>query len=426
MNVRNRPEKEDNKQKNINKLIKKAKNEWERLVDSLPEPIALLDRDHRVVRLNKAMADVIGVTLQEAVGQIHCLYQEALGKDNGSCPHTRLLEDNKVHISEIYLKRLDSYFEIRAIPDINPDDQSLVGSVFFARDITDIKNANKEKEQLQTQLLQAQKLEAIGHLAAGIAHEINTPAQFIGTNIDFLDDSFQDIGKLMHGMKQLIAVIKSDKNTTELIAGMEEILHELDWDYLAVEIPEAIRQSFDGVQRITSIVGAMKEFSHPGSHEKVPNNLNAIIQTTVTVTRSEWRYFAEMELDLDESLPNVPCLHDEMGQVFINMVVNAAHAISEKLGGNPGEEKGTIRIQTGCVNNQVEIQIMDNGAGMPPDVQQKIFDPFFTTKEVGKGTGQGLAISYDVILGKHGGSLEVSSVPDEGTTFTIRLPLVES
>jgi PAS domain S-box-containing protein len=217
MAVTNRQEKKDEKQQNvINELIKKAKKEWERIVDCLPEPIALLDRDHRVLRLNKAMAHVMGVTPREAVGQVHCLYQEAMGKDSAGCPHTRLLEDKKVHISEIYLKRLDRYFEIRAIPDINPNDQSLIGSVFFARDITEIKNAEREKQRLQTQLLQAQKLEAVGQLAAGIAHEINTPAQFVGTNIDFLSDSFQDIEKLMNSLQQLITGVSSipDEGTT--------------------------------------------------------------------------------------------------------------------------------------------------------------------------------------------------------------------
>lgn len=427
MTVSNKTEKQNTRRQiPVTELIKKAKNEWERIVDCLPEPIALLDKEHRVVRLNKAMANVMGVPLLEAVGQMHCLHEEAFGKNHGSCPHTRLLADQQVHISEIYLKRLDRYFEIRAMPDIHPDDQSLIGSVFFARDITEIKNAEKEKQQLQIQLLQRQKLEAVGQLAAGIAHEINTPAQFIGTNIDFLNDSFKDIEELIKSLQHLIAEVKSGKNPAELAAGAEESLQELDWEYLAEEIPEAIRQSHDGIQRITSIVTAMKEFSHPGSHEKVSDNLNAIIQTTVTVARNEWRYSAEMKLDLDESLPNVPCLHDEIGQVFLNMIVNAAHAITDKLGNNSDGEKGIIRIRTGCVDNHVEIQIEDSGAGMPLDIQQKIFEPFFTTKEVGKGTGQGLAISHDVIVGKHGGSIDVTSIPDEGTTFIIRLPLTAS
>lgn len=426
MTICSKAEKSDKRQQlPINEVIKKAKDEWEKVVDCLPEPIALLDKEHRVVRLNRAMAKVMGVTLQEAVGQVQCIYEEAMGQDDDGCPHTRLLKDKKTHVSEIYLKRLDRYFEIRAIPDISPDDQSLIGSVFFARDITEIKNAEKEKQQLQTQLLQGQKLEAVGQLAAGIAHEINTPAQFVGTNIDFLDDAFRDIEVLINSLHQLIIEVESGKNPAELIEGAEETLQELDWDYLVEEIPEALRQSREGIQRITSIVTAMKEFSHPSSHEKVPGDLNAIIQTTVTVARNEWRYMAEMEMDLDESLPNVPCLHDEIGQVFLNMIVNAAHAISEKLGDNPDEKKGTIRIRTGCVDNHVEIQIEDNGSGIPPDIQQKIFDPFFTTKEVGKGTGQGLAISHDVIVGKHGGRLDVASSPDKGTTFIIRLPLAE-
>lgn len=426
MTVKNKTKIKDKEQRAlVQKQIKRAKKEWERIVDCLPEPIALLSKEHRVVRLNKAMADIMGVSPREAVGQVHCLFKEAEGNHDGSCPHARLLEDEKSHISEIYIERLDSHFEIRAIPDINPKDKSLIGSVFLARDITEIKNAEKEKQQLQAQLLNAQKLEAVGQLAAGVAHEINTPAQFVGTNIDFMDDSFQDIKELMNALQQLIATVKSGASPIEQAADAEKTVQETDWDYLAEEIPEAIRQSRDGVQRITSIVTAMKEFSRPGSHEKVPDNLNAIIQTTVTVTRNEWRHLAEVELDLDESLPNVPCLHDELGQVILDMIVNAAHAIAAKLGDNPEGAKGTIRICTRCGDNKAEIQIEDNGTGIPPEVLQKIFDPFFTTKEVGKGIGQGLAISHDVIVGKHGGSIEVTSTLGEGTIFSILLPLVE-
>jgi two-component system NtrC family sensor kinase len=197
----------------------------------------------------------------------------------------------------------------------------------------------------------------------------------------------------------------------------------MDWEYLAEEVPLTISQSREGVRRVTSIIRAMKEFSHPGSKEKAPQNLNDIINTTITVARNEWRYVAEMNLELDTELPPVPLLADEMGQVVLNMIVNAAHAITEKLESSPDDTKGAIHISTRKIQNNVELRIRDTGAGMNEKVQVRIFDPFYTTKKVGKGTGQGLAISHDVIVEKHQGTITVESMPGEGTTFIICLPL---
>ncbi len=290
----------------------------------------------------------------------------------------------------------------------------------IVHDISTRQAREQEKEHLQTQLLHAQKLESVGQLAAGIAHEINTPTQFVGTNIDFLEEASQDINCFM---EQILTITKTlPQEQADAIAAAVE---EMDWEYLAEEIPLAISQSHEGVKRASSIVRAMKEFSHPGSKDKAPQNLNDILQTTITVARNEWRYVADMELDLDSDLPQVPLLADEMGQVILNILVNAAHAIAEKLGENPEGVKGTITINTRKSGNSVELRIQDSGAGMPEKVRLRIFDPFYTTKTVGKGTGQGLAISHGVIVEKHQGTIAVESVPGEGTTFCINLPLRE-
>jgi PAS domain S-box-containing protein len=295
--------------------------------------------------------------------------------------------------------------------------------VSIVRDISKRLAADLEKEKMQTHINHSQKLESVGHLAAGIAHEINTPAQFLGTNMEFLDESFQDVGSLIKEYQDLVQAAKAGKLSPELLTKLEQSVEDLDWEYLAEEIPLTIKQSREGVERISKIVRAMKEFSHPGSKDKAPVNINDIINTTMTVSSNEWKYVAEIETDLDPSLPSVTCLADEMGQVFLNILVNAAHAIGDKLGDTPDGEKGLISISSRLDEEWIEIRIKDSGKGMPDSIREHIFDPFFTTKEVGKGTGQGLAIAHSVVIDKHQGSLTCESEEGVGTSFIIRLPV---
>lgn len=276
--------------------------------------------------------------------------------------------------------------------------------------------AEREKEKLQTRLLHVQKMESVGRLAAGIAHEINTPTQFVGTNLEFIDEAALDIDSFFARIKDI-----ADRAPLEMANDINLAVQDADWDYLSKELPLAISQSRDGVKRVSSIVLAMKEFSHPIRKEMELHDLNRIINTTVTVAGNEWRYIADMDLDLDEELPEVPLLADEMGQVILNMLVNASHSITEKLGDNPEGAKGTIFISTRKVGDGVEMRIRDTGMGIPEEARPHIFEPFYTTKEVGKGTGQGLAISHDVITEKHGGSIDFTSEPGRGAEFIIQL-----
>ena len=285
-----------------------------------------------------------------------------------------------------------------------------------------LQKALRDLQQTQTQLLQASKLESVGLLAAGIAHEINTPAQFIGSNIDFLDESFVDVQRLMAAVAELAQVVDNGGDVRQIRAKLSVIMEKIDWPYLKEEIPAAIRQSKEGVRRISAIVQAMKEFSHPSSKEMVKTNLNHLLETTVIVASNEWKYVAEMETDLDPDLPPTACLAAELGQVFLNILVNAAHAVAGKIGAS-GEKKGRIRIVARQYGDQVEIRISDSGTGIPEEIRGRVFDPFFTTKAVGKGTGQGLAIAHDVVTQKHGGTLTFESQTGEGTTFIIRLPI---
>jgi signal transduction histidine kinase len=272
-----------------------------------------------------------------------------------------------------------------------------------------------EKRTMEVQLRQAQKLESIGQLAAGIAHEINTPTQYIGDNIIFLRGAFEDLWRLLE-------TIRPGAGGTELPASVRRAVEEADLDYLEKEIPNAIGQSLEGVRRVSSIVSAMKDFSHPGASAKTPTDLNRAIESTALVCRSEWKYVGEMQLDLAPDLPLVPCLPDEFNQVVLNLIINAAHAIAEA--GRNG--KGLIRIQTRPAGEFAQISISDNGAGIPEAIQSRVFDPFFTTKPVGKGTGQGLAIAHSVIVEQHGGSIALESAVGGGTTFHLRLPVASA
>lgn len=288
----------------------------------------------------------------------------------------------------------------------------------------ELQRALSDLQLTQTQLLQAKKLESVGQLAAGIAHEINTPAQFIGSNIDFLGDSFRDVKRLVDTVHEQIRALADDGAEVQpALQTLTDLFAEIDWDYLKSEIPTAIEQSREGIQRITKIVQAMKEFSHPSSKEKVNNDLNKLIETTIIVASNEWKYFAEVRTDLAPDLPLVSCLADELGQVFLNILVNAAHAIESRLSDDPREKKGVITISSRQDGQQVEIRIADTGKGIPEEIQSRVFDPFFTTKGVGKGTGQGLAIAHNVVTQKHEGTLSFETEPGKGTVFIIRLPI---
>ena len=285
--------------------------------------------------------------------------------------------------------------------------------------MAELEKAFREKEILQSQLLQAHKLESVGQLASGIAHEINTPTQFVSSNVSFLDEAFTDLSQCFKNLSDAAAAGKLTPDT------LRDAMEEADWDYLHEEVPKAIQQSREGLARVTSIVRAMKEFSHPGGQDAEQSDVNHLIETTVIVARNEWKYSAEVVLKLASNLPAVPCVDGAIGQVLLNLLVNAAQAISEKLGRTPEGGKGTITITTETDGSEVFIHIADTGCGIPEKYRARIFEPFFTTKEVGKGTGQGLAIAYDVITRKHGGNLTFATALGEGTTFTITLPIAK-
>lgn len=255
----------------------------------------------------------------------------------------------------------------------------------------------------QTAMIQQSTLASIGQLAAGVAHEINTPIQYVGDNTRFLQHSFTN-------MMEYIKNEPSNNNASNI-----------DVKYLSQEIPLAIQQSLEGIGRVSDIVKTMKDFSHPGASEKIPTDLNRCLQNTINISKNEWKYFAQVNTEFDPDLPLIPCVRNEINQVFLNLILNAAHSIEMKE--SKGEQiKGKIDILTRKDDKYTEIRITDTGIGIPDSIKSRIFEPFFTTKEVGKGTGQGLSIAY-TIVSNHNGQISFESTVGQGTTFIIRLPI---
>lgn len=320
---------------------------------------------------------------------------------------------NTVHLDKVLLRRGGDeprFLKLTVSPLCR---DSGIDVVIMGEDITDYL-------ALERDLAQAQKLESIGQLAAGIAHEINTPTQFVGDNIRFLSDSFADLLAVLARDRELLNSAKAGICGPNFIEACEAEMQRVDLDYLTDEIPKAIKQSAEGITRVAKIVRAMKDFAHPGIDEKAHANLNTAIESTVTVSHNAWKYVADLTTDLAPDLPPIPCLLNQFNQVILNLIVNAAHAIEDVVKGTG--RKGTIVITSRHTGEWAEIRITDSGTGIPEEIRHKIFDPFFTTKQVGKGTGQGLAIARSVVVDKHGGTIAVESEVGKGTTFIVRLP----
>lgn len=383
------------------------------IMDNLPTGVLLIDENARIQLFNESCEAMFGLSKNEILGGpvtqlVASQDKDALAKYvSGLTPRA-----SRIATVEFLGKRNDgTHFPIEfGANEIIVDGKiMLVGAV---HDITVRKQEQARRKELEVELLQSSKLEAVGQLAGGIAHEINTPIQFIGDNLDFLETEFASILPLLAEMNESS---REGKTPPDLQASLKE----LDIDFLAVDIPQAITQSIAGVREVSRIVLSMKEFSHPGAQTMQPYDLHKSIENTLAISKAEWKGVAEIELDFDENAPLVTCVPGAINQVILNMVVNAAHAIADAK--KPG--LGKITLRTRAEEKMLLVQISDTGTGMPEAIKKKIFDPFFTTKEVGRGTGQGLAISWDIIVKKHQGSISIDSQEGEGTTLSIRLPL---
>jgi signal transduction histidine kinase len=275
--------------------------------------------------------------------------------------------------------------------------------------------AEQHRRELEAQLQRAQKMESLGQLASGIAHEINTPTQYISDNLRFLQTAFDALDGAIDGIRALLDDQAIPPTTRSAFDALAE---EAELDFYAEEVPAAVTQSLEGLERVASIVAAMKAYAHP-CETKEPTDLDQVVRTAAAMSKNEWKYVADLQLELDGTLPAVPCVAGEISQVVLNLIVNAAHAI-----GSSERGRGTITIRSTPRDDGVAVVVEDDGGGIPRHLVNRVFDPFFTTKPVGKGTGQGLALAYNVIVRKHGGRLDVDSEPGIGSRFTLFLPFL--
>jgi PAS domain S-box-containing protein len=383
-------------------------------IESADECILIIGLDNTVIYVNPAYEKQHGVRLADIAGQQPATMHNA-PESNSSELHAMIAAVGRGESWRGTLNSIsgrgETLVEDVSVSPIRDGKGGVTAYLIVKRDIS-------EKLHMEQQLLRAQKLEAVGQLAAGIAHEINTPTQYVGDNIRFLKDSFREILALIERLRQLGDTATDGRI---LCADLGKVLQETDTDYLLAEVPTAIDQSIDGVDRVSKIVRAMKDFSHPAT-ERTPLDINRAIASTATVASNEWKYIAELQTDFDPDLPAVPVMPGDFNQVILNMIVNAAHAIGDVVG-DGGHGRGTITLATRRADAHAEIRISDTGCGMTAETAARIFDPFFTTKAVGKGTGQGLAMAHTVVVVRHGGTIKVESTPGAGTTFIIRLPL---
>jgi PAS domain S-box-containing protein len=377
------------------------------ILDTTPSAIITTDKLGSILTFNAGAERIFGYKMQEMIGKnVKCLMPASIAERHDdylrNFQETGQSKTIGIH-GKLEAKRKNSEsFPIR----LRINSMTYADKLYFFGVIDDI----SETRSLQNQLVLAQKLEAIGQLASGVAHEINTPIQYIGDNLSALKENFADIVAYQQDLLSLAdAPLKS---------RLADLTNKYDLEFILNDSPKAIKQAQDGVARVTEIVKAMKSFSHIESSQTMQRiNLHEALQSALIISRNNYKYLAEIETDFSPEADYIECYPNELNQVFLNLIINAAHAIEEKQAG-----MGLIRISTQKLGEMVEVLINDNGNGISAEIQEKVFNLFFTTKPVGKGTGQGLCLSHSIIVEKHHGKLFFTSDIGIGTTFHIQLP----
>lgn len=395
------------------KALSEAYNEIHLIISSISSIMIGVDNKGMVTLWNDVASKLLSLSSDDVVGLDFFALPINWNREKIAQEAAECVKSNKnIRMADILLRHQTDGIRILGIT-LTPlflKDKEHPGFLLIGADIT-------ERRLLEDQVGRSNKLEAIGQLAAGVAHEINTPTQLVGSNLRFLGQQLDTILGWLDKLHQQKDAAKTESKIPSLIMGSEKDVTLAQLEYFKQEAPKAIEQSLEGIDRISHIVTAMRFFTHPGSENKEIADLNQIIQNAISLSRNEWKIIAEIKTDLDPNLPGVECLPIELSQVVLNIIINAIHAIQDS-----GEEKGQIVIVSRQAGELIEVSITDNGTGIPKEIQSKIFDPFFTTKDIGRGTGQGLAIAYTVIVKKHGGTLEFESETGKGTTFIISLP----
>ena len=394
------------------------------IVSYLVDGLVTVDDQLRIVSFNPAAEKIFGYTATEVSGQsVNLLVPPDENKSEHQLFRIALAEgenhrDNGQQMAEVFGQRKGGEIFPMDLA-VGVFDHAEARQVFgLVRDITSRIND-------QRRLSQGQKMEAIGQLASGVAHEINTPLQYVASNLSFVGEGLSELEALLVGLMQLADSVKGGKDMPPDLRNLLNLASDTDLEFVHERLPQAIEDAVVGTERVSEIVQALREAAHPGTGEKVSSNITNILHNAAIVSRNSWKYHAELLEDYDETCPLVPVFVGELSQAFINLIVNAADAVEEEIerAEPKGHARGQIRLASRKIDDCVEVQISDTGGGVPPEVASKIFDYFFTTKAPGKGTGQGLAIAYDVIVNKHGGELSFESIPQRGTTFTVRLPI---
>ena len=390
------------------------------ILDCAAEGIYGVDLNGCITFMNRSAAAMLECTPADVTGRnSHELFCRPSDRKRShspeNCPIARTLATQQgIRSKATDLRRADNTrfeAEFSVFPLV--ESKEMKGAVVCFNDVTD-------RKRMEVELRHAQKLEAVGALAAGIAHEINTPIQFIGDNTRFLQDAFRDVAALVKSYEELCEATKTGASIDEALEYVGKTRKKADWEYLETEVPKALEQALDGVNRVATIVRGMKEFSHVDRNaQKAAADLNKALESTLIVARNELKYVANVETHFSD-IPPVHCHLGDLNQVFLNLLINAAHAIGDVVKGT--QNKGRIAVTTRQDGDWIEVAISDTGTGIPEAVRDKIFDPFFTTKEVGKGTGQGLALARAIVVEKHGGTLTFETEVGRGTTFYIGLP----
>jgi signal transduction histidine kinase/FixJ family two-component response regulator len=443
----------ENRHKNFQKILERSRNKLQIVLDGLYEEIAAIDRSNLFVSLNKAARSAVGIDYNDLIGKNCFKVNQKLTEPIWGNTIEKL--SKKVFESGLPEFTLDKYrdqkgnlkFKQQSILPIKVEDGHIEQVILVSRDVTQeyiktdeikklneklkkttvevnaknvkLKTALKQLEETQAQILQSEKMASIGQLAAGVAHEINNPVGFVNSNLRTLGDYRKDFSQLIDKYRHFIKEVNNNSETIKLppqlatqLKEIETIEKDVDVEYIQEDFGELINDCLDGTERIRKIVLSLKDFAHPGEDKLKDTDINNGLESTLNVVNNELKYKAKIIKKLN-ILPIIQCYPQQINQVFMNILVNAAQAI---------EKSGEITIETEVKEDAVEVRISDTGCGIPKENLTRIFDPFFTTKDVGKGTGLGMNIVYNIIK-KHNGSITVDSEVGKGTTFTIRLPL---
>lgn len=404
----------------------KAEHRLLEAIDAMPHGVAIVEEDGEIIHLNDPYFEVHGLVVDP--GLAHTTLVELATLEAGAVEVLPYRADETAEASTrgaASLERIRRFDHADTYPHWETrlkDGRVLLctqrrmaggGLVLVDSDVTEVHRAADRMRDLERELMRKQKLESLGTLAGGVAHEINTPTQFIGDNIAFARDGFSDLVICLEGMTARI-------DEMGLRDRIEDLLEEADIDYLKEEVPLALDQGTSGVDRIRDIVSAVKVYSHPGDTRIEAVDVNRLVRSAAVVTKSSWKQVADLVEDLEADPLLARVNEGQINQVLVNLIVNAADAIEEHVG---QDGTGRIVVRTRAIEGLgVEITISDNGPGVPKSMADRIFDPFFTTKVVGKGSGQGLAISRSIIRDTHGGDLTLEKSADGGARFRIFLP----